>query len=359
MKKVFTRKSILLAILLVFTGLTYAKNIRIAKTEVIAGDDSSSYTTYHYDKFNRLKKIATVDSGSTMISRWDKIFYNQLDQYDSVVTYSNNSPSPIKTCRFTYDDNENITRFEQNGINDLGSFSIAFNINYDDNNLLNSMYVDWSFFSGMPDGFIADFENISWENGNITSFDLIMLDNRFEIELIYDDKNNFDRLIHIDEITDFIFSSNQNNVKYAIFPFDELYWAAGTKVLDFELEYTKFNEVKNYINKAALFETNDNIIHYTYENAPQCHGKKHCKKHNNCENKVINVSPNPFVNTISVDLPGEKGILTITNIYGKKVLSKKVNSSTNSYNLSHLPKGIYFIYFQTNNKTYFKQIIKK
>ncbi len=76
-------------------------------------------------------------------------------------------------------------------------------------------------------------------------------------------------------------------------------------------------------------------------------------------NPLIRVYPNPASNHFSIDiLQGvEITILEIINIQGKVSLHQKVTNGNYSFDVSHLPKGLYFIRIYTSEGPEVKKLI--
>ncbi|CAN5435711.1 hypothetical protein BH10BAC1_BH10BAC1_13980 [soil metagenome] len=65
----------------------------------------------------------------------------------------------------------------------------------------------------------------------------------------------------------------------------------------------------------------------------------------------ISVFPNPTTGIVNIKTPfSEKTTIEIVNILGKKMLQTTLSSSDSTLNLSHLPKGIYFLQATSGNK---------
>ena len=73
--------------------------------------------------------------------------------------------------------------------------------------------------------------------------------------------------------------------------------------------------------------------------------------------------PNPATNVLNIDLSGafhQEGILRILNYEGKTVISRKVsNESVESFDISHLPNGIYLCCYIISSKIKVIKIIKQ
>lgn len=73
------------------------------------------------------------------------------------------------------------------------------------------------------------------------------------------------------------------------------------------------------------------------------------------DNKDIQLSPNPALNTINLNITIKNGY--VSNSFGEKVLF--VNEATNTLDISHLPIGYYFLNVTTPSGTITKPFIKQ
>ena len=72
----------------------------------------------------------------------------------------------------------------------------------------------------------------------------------------------------------------------------------------------------------------------------------------------ISVAPNPASEEISITLAGKKqGDIRFFNSLGQVVIALTLNSQMTPVNISHLPKGAYYIQFQSNNHQEIHQLI--
>ncbi len=72
----------------------------------------------------------------------------------------------------------------------------------------------------------------------------------------------------------------------------------------------------------------------------------------------FSVFPNPAVDNIQFNADNNY-VMNIMNINGQVVKSQNVNSGSNQINISNLHKGIYFVQFINNERTYTVKLIKK
>lgn len=82
----------------------------------------------------------------------------------------------------------------------------------------------------------------------------------------------------------------------------------------------------------------------------------------------VNVYPNPFIDKIKIELTSKTAAktakVTVTTIDGKTVYQKEVKLikgrvSQELNGLSRLPKGMYFLRLQLDEKTIMKKVIKQ
>lgn len=77
------------------------------------------------------------------------------------------------------------------------------------------------------------------------------------------------------------------------------------------------------------------------------------------QKEILSVYPNPTNNVLKVNL-SETGIITIINFEGKTVTSQQVsNAGVHTFDISHLPKGIYLCLYVGETATRTVQIIKQ
>ena len=70
----------------------------------------------------------------------------------------------------------------------------------------------------------------------------------------------------------------------------------------------------------------------------------------------INLYPNPFTNSTTLELPSEPHILTIYNIVGNKVREKQV-SGTTTIERGNLTKGVYVLEVRSEVETYSGKLV--
>jgi hypothetical protein len=76
---------------------------------------------------------------------------------------------------------------------------------------------------------------------------------------------------------------------------------------------------------------------------------------------LVTLFPNPTENNFSVKWPhAENAVLQMVDLTGKKIIEKSINAdSTQNFEIPNLSKGLYIIYFQTNDKYFSKKLIIK
>ncbi|HOT15581.1 MAG TPA: T9SS type A sorting domain-containing protein [Bacteroidales bacterium] len=76
--------------------------------------------------------------------------------------------------------------------------------------------------------------------------------------------------------------------------------------------------------------------------------------------KNVSIFPNPSGGTINIVVTGEnviEGMFIVTNVFGNKVMSNKVNSEKEILDLTNLANGIYFVAVSINGVSYNEKII--
>ena len=80
---------------------------------------------------------------------------------------------------------------------------------------------------------------------------------------------------------------------------------------------------------------------------------------NEIDDKIISISPNPFVNKISFDMDYNGALdVNIFDINGILMFEKKILNNEKELFLGKLEKGVYFIEITTGNRIFIKKIIK-
>jgi len=73
--------------------------------------------------------------------------------------------------------------------------------------------------------------------------------------------------------------------------------------------------------------------------------------------RLINLSPNPANDKVTVNGSFPKGTITIINSGGQKVLNKSVNAISFTLDISGLPSGIYMVCFSDQTNTVYKKLV--
>ena len=80
---------------------------------------------------------------------------------------------------------------------------------------------------------------------------------------------------------------------------------------------------------------------------------------NHSLSKII-LSPNPVYNSFSLILEDKNQIvqkITLLNVHGQVI--KGINSPNNKIDVSELSNGIFYVKLITENKTFYKKMVKK
>ncbi len=72
----------------------------------------------------------------------------------------------------------------------------------------------------------------------------------------------------------------------------------------------------------------------------------------------LNVEPNPFTTTLTIQNTNQKGELIIFDITGKEILHQKTFEAETKINTAHLTPGFYFVNYREENKTVNKKVVK-
>jgi len=72
----------------------------------------------------------------------------------------------------------------------------------------------------------------------------------------------------------------------------------------------------------------------------------------------VSIYPNPAHEMLNIILAEDEITVTISDLYGRKVLSEKLTGQHKSVNISRIPTGIYFIEIQTNGRREILRFVK-
>ena len=69
------------------------------------------------------------------------------------------------------------------------------------------------------------------------------------------------------------------------------------------------------------------------------------------------IYPNPSSGTFSIEAKADSFSLVITDVAGRKVYQNLIKDELTEMNLSHLPKGIYFVKLLSKNNSHTEKIV--
>ena len=340
------KKTLLLILLSGITLISFSQNCILEMDSITAGHDATSYEKYYYDVQDRLVRVEQIDSGQTVYSSYDSLFYNVTSgNLESVYNMSVGSSTPNEITLFTYNGSNQIIKVEASGDNGNGPWTMTHDITYSGPNISN-ITLDPLSVTGNPEGMVGSFNNIVWSNGNVATVDL-EVDfgggmTTVEIIATYDNKNNIERLYPLTEAGDIILHYCTNNMLQLKLVNDEPgIGNAGDVALEHTYTYDGNNEVATLTEVPSIFESSNSVHLFTY----LCSSNVE----NNDNDKLFNIYPNPTHNKLNISCLDEFNEIKIINISGDLVEQTIVNNNTISINTSDFQSGIYFIRIKSDN----------
>lgn len=80
---------------------------------------------------------------------------------------------------------------------------------------------------------------------------------------------------------------------------------------------------------------------------------------NGFQKPEVKIYPNPVASVFSIETEIPLTAMRMYNIDGKLVLETKVNDSTQTFDISHLTQGVYFVELESVEGTLYKKLIKE
>lgn len=343
--------------------LTFGANAqcKVVQDSVTAGSGATEYSTYDYNVNLQLLAVATVDSNETSVTTIDSLFYNGNGQHIQVKTYNfwGGPPSLQETVDISYNGNGQISRVEIEGDNGNGPWTMAHDMTYSGGELA-AIKLDPFSISGTPEGFVANFENMVWANGNLVNVDLIgdlgFGMDTLELTATYDTKNSLEAQLYVDEAPDLIGFLSQNNIVSITLDNDEVVGNAGTVAMENNYTYNANDDVTIVEELPGLFEENTSTTLYTWDCALPGVGI------DEISTIETNVYPNPFNQSITIsseDTSIENGLVSIYDIHGRLIETINNVGQGSILNLEHLESGVYLFVLESKAGKSVKQLIKQ
>ena len=315
-----------------------AQSCLLDSDTVVAGSDSSQFTVYSYDGADNLIKAEFYDSATQTIQYYDTLFYGGSGLLDSVHGFWTGSPLPNFKATLTYNVSDQIIRIHNWGDNGSGPWTMAHDISYNGSGQPENVILDPFSISGSPEGFMANWENITWVSGNATTVDMVgdLGADMDTLELIAtsDAYNNLQRLLYVKEAGDMIDGYNTNNMVQVEFAENELFGPAGTIALQRNYTYTPENEVATRENMPGIFDSDYSMEAFRYNCTSGLNDK---------EAIAFKLFPNPAGALASVTAESTINSLIVRDLNGKMIANVSPNTTKHLLDVSGFAPGIYMV----------------
>ncbi len=134
---------------------------------------------------------------------------------------------------------------------------------------------------------------------------------------------------------------------------DDFSWIGANKEpLLFKKKFKNNNQFEKFEAKAAYFEALNAL------KAASCNTNKLIGYFDNEVEPIFTAYPNPFDQTIQIDLEEGNGEMKIYDMTGRTMLSQSINSNQTNVNTERLKAGYYLIEVESNGETQTQKIIK-
>lgn len=344
-------------------GISLSANAqcKVVQDTVIAGAQKTQESTYYYDLGLKITVVETIDSNSTTVTKIDSLFYDGSDRLTNIDSYDlwGGPASLYGTTTFSYNGSGQISRIAKWGDNGNGPWTMAHDLTYSSGEL-QSVKLDPFSITGQPEGFMANFENMVWTNGNVTYVELIGdlgggMDT-LELNVSFDNKNNLEAQLYIREAPDMIMHLSQNNVETIVFQNDEAMGNAGTVALQYSYTYNSNNDVVTRAELPGLFESELSTNQYNWDCALPGAGVEEL------ENNSFNIYPNPFSNSFTVkndDFEIRNASAKVMDLNGRVIRTFINVESGTILDLGDLDAGLYILSIDSKGGKSTQRIIKE
>ncbi len=348
-------QSLLFLIVIFLTSYPLAEikgqSCNVIKDSVTVGSGAGRFTTYTIDQMGRVAQAYNTES-------WDTAGPSSA----VVVLFDGGSQLPVeyrfintvggqtlnRVIRYTRDGNDKVTVV----FDSTGQSTTTHSVSYDGNGNISAVTLTNS--TGSPD-FPASFTNFAWQNGNITSVNLVIGSDTIELSVVTDDKNNVKKkLIPSDGVADIFQTETANNITEVTFDNDEVIGGdsipAGSYAIRQQYTYNSNNDVDEMTELQSAFENNSRTTKFFYS-CPTGIASASAEE--------VNIYPNPAYDFINIAGKSFHGVIKILDIGGKEVSSMEVNGQVSAINISDLQTGMYFIEIADGEKIYRGKVFKK
>jgi len=355
MKKQFQFTAFLLSIALILICSFEANSqCRVIRDSVIAGSTGADYSDYNYDNIGRL--VSVIHRGGFNDYAVDVVLYDAgSGKIAKVNTYDPNDTARNRSVEFIIDAfNGTITRVNARGQDSTGvnEWAISHDVTYSGGNI-SSIMVDPSSVVGTPEGFPGSFTNMVWQNGNVTSLDLIFGTDTLKLTASYDNKNNVQaKLLNTEGAPGLFESENANNILEVTVvsgTFNGNPVAPGTKAVERQYTYTN-GDVETVREVPSFFEPNDRTTKYFYDCTSGIMPVK--------EAVNIRIFPTPAADFVNIENGVFKGLVKIFDISGKEAGKTDFTEPGSSLDIRNLNPGVYYVEFADGQKTFRGKIVK-
>lgn len=237
----------------------------IIRDSVTAGSGAGSFSDYIYDGLGRIAQAYYTDSGNVSgPSRAIIVIFDGGSQLPVEYRFVNTmNPVAIeKVLRYARAGNGRITSV----FDSTDTYTTTHAVSYDTNGNISSILI--SNTTGSPD-FPASFAGFVWQNGNISSLNLLLGSDTIELSVTTDSKNNLKRmLLPVDGIADLFERATANNIMEIVFVNNESVGGnaipAGSHALRRQFTYNAGNNVETLTQLPGAFDNNTRTTVFFY-----------------------------------------------------------------------------------------------
>ncbi len=238
----------------------------VIRDSVTAGSGTGGFTDYIIDGLGRIAQSYYTDSGNV-----------SGPSSAIIVIFDGGSQLPVE-YRFVNTANpttlQKVTRYARDGSGKItsvydstGQYTTTYAVSYNVNGNISSIILASS--TGNPD-FPASFSDLSWQNGNIVSLNLLLGSDTLELSAATDNKNNIKKkLLPVEGISSVFETATANNIEAITFVNDEIVGGntipAGTNALERQYTYNANDDVVTLTQLPGAFDNNTRTTRFFYD----------------------------------------------------------------------------------------------